>query len=304
MKALVAGWFSFEEMGATAGDLLARELACSWLEEAGYEYELALAAPFAGGVDWRTVDPEAYSHVLFVCGPFGNGPPIPEFLSHFSGRRLLGLNLSMLDPLAVWNPFDRLWERDSSTAARPDVTFLAPRSRVPVVGVVLVHPQREYKARALHRQANEAIERLVAGREMAVVQIDTRLDENRTGLRTPGEVQSLVARMDVVLTTRLHGLVLSLKNGVPAVAIDPIAGGAKIHRQAETIGWPAVFTADALSDQALAQAYEYCLTDEARAKARECTDRAIAAVCRVREELIEVLAADAVFLGRSDRVLR
>jgi hypothetical protein len=26
---LVAGWFSFEQMGATAGDLLARDVACA-----------------------------------------------------------------------------------------------------------------------------------------------------------------------------------------------------------------------------------------------------------------------------------
>jgi exopolysaccharide biosynthesis predicted pyruvyltransferase EpsI len=66
---------------------------------------------------------------------------------------------------------------------------------------------------------------------MAVIAIDTRLDENRTGLRTAGEVESLIARMDVVLTTRLHGMVLALKNGVPAIAIDSVAGGAKVRRQ-------------------------------------------------------------------------
>ena len=35
MKCLVAGWFSFEQMGATAGDLLAKDLVCSWVERAG-----------------------------------------------------------------------------------------------------------------------------------------------------------------------------------------------------------------------------------------------------------------------------
>ena len=52
----------------------------------------------------------------------------------------------------------------------------------------------------------------------------------RRELRTAEEVESLIARMDVVLTTRLHGLVLALKHGVPVVAIDPIAGGAKLRR--------------------------------------------------------------------------
>ena len=70
------------------------------------------------------------------------------------------------------------------------------------------------------------------------VKIDTRLDTNQTGLRTPAEVESVIRKMDVVMTTRLHGLVLAIKNGVPVIAIDPVAGGAKIKRQAESIDWP------------------------------------------------------------------
>jgi hypothetical protein len=48
-KAPVAGWFSFENGAATAGDLLARDLACEWLERIGLAYDVALAAPFCGG---------------------------------------------------------------------------------------------------------------------------------------------------------------------------------------------------------------------------------------------------------------
>ena len=57
MKVLVAGWFSFPEMGATAGDLLTRDVVSQWLETAGRSYDVALAAPFDGGVPWMEVDP-------------------------------------------------------------------------------------------------------------------------------------------------------------------------------------------------------------------------------------------------------
>jgi len=290
MKILVAGWFSFENMGATAGDLICRALTCEWLDRGGYVYDVALALPFHGGVDWRSADPKAYSHVVFVCGPFGNGWPIPEFLLHFNGCRLIGLNLSMVDAIELWNPFDVLLERDSSVAARPDISFLSRSARVPVVGVVRVHPQTEYKGRSLHEVADQAIERLIASREMAVVIIDTRLDVNSTGLRSPAEVETLIARMDVVLTTRLHGTILALKNGVPALAIDPINGGAKIRHQAETIGWPVLFTVDALTDEALQRAFDYCLTEDARVTARECCERAMKRVEEVRDEFISTLS--------------
>jgi hypothetical protein len=286
MKTLVAGWFSFEQMGATAGDLLARDLACEWLERAGCAYDVAHAPPFRGGVDWRGVDPRQYTHVLFVCGPFGNGEPVVEFLDRFAGRRLIGLNLSMLEALDVWNPFDRLWERDSSACARPDLTFLSDRPRAPVVGLVLIHPQPEYRGRDRHLEANGALRRLVGAREMAAVPIDTRLDVNATGLRTPAEVEALIARMDVVLTTRLHGLVLALKNGVPVLAIDPVAGGHKITLQARSVGWPVVFDAEALTDEALGRALDSCLTKAARAEARRCAERAAAILGDVRDQFL------------------
>src|SRR5262249_15620796 len=141
-----------------------------------------------------------------------------EFLGRFAGCYKVGLDLSMIRPVGEWNPFDVLLERDSDRAARPDLSFLCRRPRVPVVGVALVHPQREYGPRGRHAEADAALGRLLAAREAALVRIDTRLDENATGLRTAAEVESLIARVDLMVTTRLHGMVLALKNGVPALA--------------------------------------------------------------------------------------
>jgi hypothetical protein len=294
---LIAGWFSFEQMGATAGDLLVRDLVCEWTRHADVPFDVAVAPPFQGGVDWRTVNPADYSRVAFVCGPFGNGWPIPDFLERFPHCQKVGVNLSMIDPLDVWNPFDLLLERDSSATVRPDLAFAANQKLVPVVGVLLVHPQKEYQ-KAMHGEANSAIRRLTETREMAVVNIDTRLDVNGNGLRTPAEIESLIARMDLVLTTRLHGLVLALKNGVPAVAIDPIPGGAKVWRQARAVGWPSVFTADALDEVSLRQALDYCLSDTARVQARTCCAYAIRELTQVRENFHAFLAS-AGFSGNS-----
>ena len=279
-RALVAGWFSFEEMGATAGDLLVKDVVCRWLDESGLKYDVALAHPFSGGTDWHTADPSAYSHVVFVCGPFGNGSPLTEFLPRFSGCRLIGVDLSMLQPLHQWNPFDLLLERDSSRAVRPDVAFLSEGSLTPVVGLVRAHDQTEYGSRSAHPEVNEALDRLLVPGEFAVVDIDTRLDRNATGQRTAAEVESVIARMDVVVTTRLHGLVLALKNGVPALAVDPIRGGAKIKRQAQAIGWPWCFEASVGLPELRAALRECLRQEEARRDAMRVAARARASACR------------------------
>jgi len=291
MKVLVTGWFSFPRMGATAGDLLARDVVCRWLSEAGRPYDVAMAPPFEDGVDLSLVNPGDYSDLVFVCGPLGNGWPIPELLQRFEGRRVTAVNVSMLDPLEIWNPFDLLLERDSSETARPDVVMAATSRTVPVAGVVLVHDQTEYR-NAKHAVANDAIRRLIASREMAAVNIDTRLDINATGLRTPAEVESLIARMDVVVTTRLHGLVLALKHGVPVVAVDPIGNGAKVLRQAQVLGWPAVLTAADVTDAALASAFEWALTPDARRTALACRDHAIQKLSQVRETFMAAMTVE------------
>jgi hypothetical protein len=297
MKVLIVGWFSFSNGHATAGDLLSGNVACEWIEAAGYSCDIALAPLFDGGVDWRTVDPDSYAYVVFVCGPFQKAELEAEFLSYFSQCRIIGLNLSMLLPLDAWNPFDLLIERDSTAGAHPDMVFYSHEPLVPVIGVCLVEP---YQAGNTD-EANDAIRRLIASREMAIVPIDTRLDiANSAGLRPPSEIESLIARVDVLITTRLHGSVLALKNGVPVIAIDPEAGGAKIRRQMELIGWPATFNVDALSDEQLQAALRYCLTPEARSQARTCYAKAIQALEVVRDELIAVLNQPEQWVRKDD----
>lgn len=290
MKALVAGWFSFEQMGATAGDLMAADVVGDWLREAGVPFDRATARPFSGGVDWRVVDHRAYTLLVFVCGPCGNGEPLTGLLDVFRHCRRVGVDLSMLQPVGEWNPFDLLLERDSDRATRPDLSLLCRQPKVPVVGLCLVHPQREYGCRGRHAEVETAVRRLLAAREAAVVPIDTRLDENATGLRTPAEVESLIARMDLLVTTRLHGVVLALKNGVPPLVIDPIAGGAKVSRQAEVLGWPAVTGADALDDEALRRAFDLCSTSAARVMARACAESGLPALYRAKEQFLKATA--------------
>ena len=120
--------------------------------------------------------------------------------------------------------------------------------------------------------------------------IDTRLDENEVGLRTPGEVEALIARMDVLVTTRLHGLVLALKNGVPVIAVDAVPGGGKISRQCSLVGWPNVFTLDRLDPESFGSALHYALSPEARSKARACALQALGALETVRSRLLAGLA--------------
>ena len=286
MRVLVAGWFSFRGMGTTAGDLWARDVAVSWLAGAGIPYDISTVAPFGDGVDWRTTGPAKYTHVVYVCGPFGNGPPIAEFLHKFRKCRLFGLNLSMLQPLEDWNPFEVLFERDSTRTVRPDISLLHRSTSRGIAGLIRVHPQNEYGTRGRHAQANQALSEVLRAKTIVAIPIDTCLENNPMGLSHPAQIEALISRMDFVATTRLHGLTLALKNGIPALVVDPIKGNAKVSYQASVLGWPAVIGVDELSEGRLADLCTYCLTAEARAKARECGMRAIRSLAGLRDEFL------------------
>jgi hypothetical protein len=291
---LIAGWFSFTNGLATAGDLGACRTVRKWLIEAGYHCDVALDAEISDNetvseefVKLESVDPEAYSHVIFVCGPFGPYRTEKAFLSRFQNSVIIGLNLSMEEDINLWNPFDILIERDSSRCVRPDIAFDSVQKSVPVVGICLVEPWG-YDLEKID-SIETTITRALTLREIAPVAIDTRLDDNLVGLRTAAEVESLIAKMDVVVSTRLHGMVLALKRGVPVVAIDPRNGDGKISRQASVLNWPHIYTAQELTIERFNMALDLCLRSETRESAARYALNVSEHIEKIRLDLISSL---------------
>lgn len=285
---LVAGWFSFVDGEVTAGDLACRDLLCRWLDEEGAAYDVAMSPFFdRTGLRLEDADPAAYTDLVFVCGP-AHGEPVDRLLARFGHCRRVAVNISVAGETA--RRFDAVVERDGKGPARPDLSLLRPASRVPVVGVMLGHPQGEYGDRGRHDVVEAAVRRLLAGAGVAAIPLDTRLDTRDALLpSTPDQVEALLGRLDALVTARLHGLVLALKQGVPALAVDPIAGGAKVAAQAAALGWPAVVCADQLSDARLASCLRWCLGGAARRQARACHREALTALRGVEMEVRSVV---------------
>jgi hypothetical protein len=291
MRVLVTGWFSLEDGELTAGDALACETVRAWLSTAGVPHDVAAIDGFRGNGDLSAgqVDPERYSHVLFVCGPVAS-PKVARLLKPFDHCRRIAVGVSMTD--GDGGCFDDVLPRDSRTAARPDLSLGAPPAATAVVGVALGHPQPEYGHRARHDLAHGLVRDLMRQTPAAPLELDTRLDaRDALSCRTAERFTSLLARADAVVTTRLHGLVLALRAGVPAVALDPIAGGAKVAAQASALGWPASRTVDEADVAGLAALLDWCLTGEARERAAGCARAGRGALEHMHKQLLELLGA-------------
>jgi hypothetical protein len=274
-RALLVGWFSFLHGEATAGDLLAWQAVRDELDRTALAHDTAWSPTFRPvGLSLDEARPADYSHLIFVCGPL-HGPQIAELHRRFADCRRIAVGVSVLnsdDPAAAG--FDTIIARDAPDIAPTLDLSAAPAAAVgslPVVGVALSHGQGEYGGARRHERVNLRLETWLRQAQLAAVPLDTRLDrEDWTLAHVPAQYLSVLRRMDVVVTTRLHGLALALANGVPALAIDPVAGGGKVTAQAAAWKWPIVLKSDSCCPTDLNAALRWCLSEVGREAARTC----------------------------------
>jgi hypothetical protein len=270
-RILVTGWFSFLDGEATAGDVLALHRVEEVLRGADAAYDVVWSPGFrAEGLHFEDVDPAAYSHLVFVCGPV-HGRQIENLHRRFAHCVRVAVGVSVVDAGSpAVTGFDRVLVRDAP-GAEPTADLAARAPGLPgrpVAGVILTHGQHEYGPRRRHEQVAAAVTRWLAGKDCARLELETRLDAHDWRLcATPAQLESVLARLDLVVTDRLHGLVLALRAGTPALAVDPVGGGAKVTAQARACGWPALVAAEELDAAGLERWWRWCL-GEGRERAR------------------------------------
>ncbi|MFD7819344.1 polysaccharide pyruvyl transferase family protein [Streptomyces sp. NPDC059785] len=263
-RTLLTGWFSFSDGEATAGDVLALRRVQDVLDRAGLAHDTVWSPGFrADALHFEDVRPANYTRLVFVCGPL-HGPQVADLHRRFAHCLRIAVGTSVVDPGApAVTGFHRVLHRDGpGLDPVRDLSARAPADSVrPVVGVVLTHGQDEYGPYRRHDEVASLVTRWLGGRDCARVELETRLDARDWRLcATPAQFDSVLGRLDLVVTDRLHGLVLSLRAGVPALAIDPVAGGAKVTAQAHACDWPALVPAERLDVRQLKRWWDWCLT--------------------------------------------
>jgi hypothetical protein len=270
-RILLTGWFSFLHGEATAGDLLALNAVRRSLDQAALGYDVAWSPVFRpGGLRLEDAEIEAYSHLVFVCGPV-HGDQVAGLHRRFASLRRIAVGVTVIDRAdPAWAGFDLVLARDGDLGVPlRDLSAAVPLTTtrpVPVTGVALATGQGEYAGRRRHETVNAALTGWLGGQTCAPVPLETRLDTGDWRLcSTAGAFEALLSRMDVVVTTRLHGLALALRAGVPALAVDPVHGGGKVTAQAAAWAWPAILPAEAAATgRRLDELWDWCLSPAGR----------------------------------------
>lgn len=274
VRIVVAGWPSFIDGEATAGDVLAMARAADALRGPGRRVEQLFSPVLDAAAESATsVDPLGCSLLVFACGPV-RGRQVAELHERFAGARRIAVGVSVPDPAdPAATGFHRILARDTggSTAATADLCRHCPDPvPVPVVGVVLAPGQPEYGERRRHDGVHAALEDWLTGLDAARLPLDTRIDpRDWRHAATADQFRAVLSRLDVVVTTRLHGLVLGLGAGVPVLAVDPVAGGAKVAAQGRVLGWPVLDADEVTGPQGravLERAWRWCTGAAGRAR--------------------------------------
>nr|WP_255426587.1 polysaccharide pyruvyl transferase family protein [Pseudonocardia sp. C8] len=269
---MVAGWPSFVDGEATAGDLLAMARVADAVRGPGRRVEQLLSPVLDPSAESATTaDPAGCTHLVFACGP-ARGAQVARLHERFAGARRIAVGVSVPDPLdPAVTGFHRVLARDGTEDAAPDLCWSAPDpAPVPVVGVVLAPGQPEYGDRRRHDQVHAVLAEWLRDLDAARLELDTRVDpRDWRHPATPGQFRAVLSRLDAVVTTRLHGAVLALAAGVPALAVDPVAGGAKVTAQGRALGWPVLAGEDVAGPHGRAvldRAWEWCRGAAGRAR--------------------------------------
>nr|WP_241267299.1 polysaccharide pyruvyl transferase family protein [Streptomyces scabichelini] len=299
---MLTGWFSFRDGEATAGDVLALRRVEDVLAREELPYDTVWSPGFRpGALHLEDVQPDAYSHLVFVCGPL-HGPQVARLHRQFGACRRIAVGTSVVDPIdPAVTGFHLVLPRDApGTEPVRDLSAGAPAGNpTPVVGVILTHGQQEYGSRRRHGEVAETVTRWLAGKDCACVELETRLDTHDWRMNsTPEQFQSVLVRLDCVVTDRLHGLVLALRTGIPALAVDPVAGGAKLTAQARALAWPALIPAERLDTRRLDRWWDWCLSS-GRVAARQSRSEFVAAPSPDgMDDLVEAISATALRSAR------
>ncbi|MGV9251470.1 polysaccharide pyruvyl transferase family protein [Streptomyces sp. NPDC003697] len=272
---LITGWFSFPDGEATAGDVLALHRVEDVLRRAGLTYDVAWSPGFRpGALHLDAVRAERYTRLVFVCGPL-HGPQVERLHEQFAHCLRVAVGTSVIDPADhAATGFHRILARDvPGTRPAWDLAARAPAlPALPVAGVILTHGQHEYGPARRHDVVAKEVTGWLHGKDCARLELDTRLDAHDWRLcATPAQLESVLVRLDLVVTDRLHGMVLALRAGTPALTVDPVEGGAKVSAQARACGWPALVPAERLSPRELDRWWNWCLAS-GRVGARQLRD--------------------------------
>ncbi len=114
----------------------------------------------------------------------------------------------------------------------------------------------DHDAGEVHARIADVVERAVVAQGMLPVPTDTHCPEGLDAQSAAAGLEELMREAKVVVTSRLHGAIHSLRAGVVPVLIDEVESGGKVTSFAQAFGLPVFIRARECDERAVARAIE------------------------------------------------
>lgn len=292
-KIIITGWFSHGV--ATFGDTQAMELVAKWLSANNYDFDISASKKSrANGIPLDQINFEDYDTLIYVCGPWlDNNIQFKRlgdnFMLHKNRITKIGVDLSVRNDN---HGFDMLLPRDFFNIKNPDLVFGVENSNsIPVVGLFMIHDQGEYGKMQRHPLVRQRIQEYFKQTNCHVIELCTHdTHDEISKFNNVQELESIIRKCDYVITTRMHGLVYSLKNNIPALAIDCVAGGAKVTAQSEAVNWPAIVNGDGITVEDIENGVKTAIDNKNTIK--QLNENAVKKISEIEKQLIDYLSRE------------
>lgn len=292
-KILITNYFSI--VGSTYGDANATDVVTHWLTKNNFDYDILVSDKTkVKGKTLNQLNLSEYNMIMFICGPCPNENWFDKVLGNEYTKRKkhiikIGIDISIIRDN---HPFDYVIPRDFFKIKNPDLAFAANNKKVSVVGIFKVHPQKEYGELQRHYHVHDCIERYLKESSHVCLELNTYnwIDTQKNFAHSTSNVpqlESLISKCDYIISTRMHGLVYSLKCNKPVLAIDCVAGGAKVTAQAEAVGWPAIVNGDGITVEDIETGVKTAM--ENKDKIKQLNIDALKKISEIEKQLIDYL---------------
>lgn len=282
----IASWGSIAQRHMTTGDQAARDVVVAALESSGVECRVVT----------EQSPPPADALKIWVSGPVDlSYAPQRAVLGDGSGWLLAGTTL-ITDRLAP-TLCDTSTARDGpGVPTRGDLAALAPRETGGGFAAVMLRgAQPEYRHRADQADAiAQAVQHTLDKLGLWSLPIGTHQPAALTSGQMLTGIEKVLSAATVVITSRLHGVIFSLRAGRVPVVIDEVDGHGKITDLATAFGLPVYLDSPRCSVGEIT---------EAIARVADCTDadasRILESISRSAQANLDAIVK-AVSTGRGD----
>jgi hypothetical protein len=257
-----------------------------WVISAEFDCKVTVPTPIMPyEVKTTSLIEEDYNAIIFVYGPLTDYTLKP-FMNKFANIKRFAVNVSLIEGNVVGEELNKVFARDSSSTANVDISLATESTLTPVVELIYVGKQYKYEGQD-HKKVEAVVDETLNYLDYARIFIDTKLPNNDYSLKSSGQIEAVIKKMNVVITTRLHSALLSLRNGV--VVVDPVPSSAKVSRQMKMIGWPLLIKVSELDRLALSEAMSKAWKPEYSMLAKSLILQGKNELNTLRDEIIDTL---------------